>query len=225
MTPATSLPVRSLCVAVLLAATGACLEADTTPPVASVTFTPSRTRVALGSPVDLTYKFDVAPGAAIPGDYTVFVHVVGDDGQQLWADDHLPPVPTSQWKPGQTIGPYTRLKFVPLFPYVGHATVIVGLYKGDARLPISTGLADERLRLKTRIQSRQPGTAAGHREMFASSCSADGTASKFLPNNPTLEWQWSQKAGVISFQNPKKDVTRFTSTPTPGPTRFRRRRP
>jgi hypothetical protein len=200
--------VRTLCVAVLLASTAACSKADATPPVATVTFTPSRTRVALGSPVDLTYKFDVAPGAAINGDYSVFVHVVGDDGQQLWADDHVPPVPTSQWKAGQTIGPYTRLKFVPLFPYVGHATVIVGLYKGDARLPLSTGQADERLAAKHEYK-------AGSLELLPATENvrliymSGWNGLEFMPTNPTVEWQWTQKAGVIAFPNPKKDVTLY----------------
>jgi hypothetical protein len=200
--------VRLLSVAVLLASTGACSKADTTPPVASVTFTPSRTRLALGSPVDLTYKFEVAPGAAITGDYSVFMHVIGDDGQQLWADDHMPPVPTSQWKPGQTIGPYTHVKFVPLFPYVGHATVVVGLYKGDARLPLSSSQPDERLAAKHEYK-------AGSLELLPATENvrliylSGWNGLEFQPSNPTLEWQWSQKAGIIAFQNPRKDVTLY----------------
>jgi hypothetical protein len=200
--------VRPLAVCALLAATSACSKADTTPPVATVTFSASRTRVALGSPVDLTYKFDVAQGAAISGDYSVFMHVVGDDGQQLWTDDHMPPVPTSQWKPGQTIGPYTRLKFVPLFPYVGHATVIMGLYKGDARLTLMSSQPDERLAPKHEYK-------VGNLELLPATENvrlimlSGWNGQEFQPNNPTVEWQWSQKTGVIGFQNPKKDVTLY----------------
>ena len=36
----------------------------------------------------------------------------------MWGDDHEPPVPTSSWKPGQTIE-YTRTVFAPVLPYVG----------------------------------------------------------------------------------------------------------
>jgi hypothetical protein len=38
----------------------------------------------------------------------------------MWTDDHTPPVPTTQWKPGQTVE-YTRTVFIPIFPYVGDA--------------------------------------------------------------------------------------------------------
>ncbi len=57
----------------------------------------------------------------------VFVHVVDTDDEQMWDDDHNPPVPTTQWKPGQTVE-YTRTLFVPVFPYVGDATIQVGLH-------------------------------------------------------------------------------------------------
>ena len=36
-------------------------------------------------------------------DYTVFVHVLDDDGRMIGAADHLPPTPTRQWKAGSTV--------------------------------------------------------------------------------------------------------------------------
>jgi hypothetical protein len=95
-------------------AVDACSKSDNTPPVATVTVTPSKTRVALGSPLDLTYRFDVAPDDH-SGDYRVFVHFVKPDGQILWSDDHDIPAdvpPTSQWKPGQNVQ-YTMSRFIP----------------------------------------------------------------------------------------------------------------
>ena len=56
----------------------------------------------------------------------MFVHVVDTDDELMWTDDHNPPTPTTQWKPGQTIE-YTRTVFVPVFPYVGDATIQLGL--------------------------------------------------------------------------------------------------
>jgi len=191
-----------------IASVAGCSKPDKTPPVASITLTPSRPRVAIGSPVDLTYKIDVLPGAAISGDYEVFVHVIGDDGQQLWTDDHQPPVPTSEWKAGQTIGPYTHTRFIPSFPYVGHATVIAGLYKGDARLPLSTPQPDDKLAAKHEYK-------IGSFEIVPSTESiklimmSGWNGPEFVPNDPSHEWQWTQKAGVITFANPKKDVTLY----------------
>lgn len=73
------------------------------PPVASANVTLSRQRVALGSPVELAYEFQVAEGAAFDQDYRVFVHFVDADDELMWTDDHVPPTPTSQWKAGQVV--------------------------------------------------------------------------------------------------------------------------
>ena len=73
----------------------------------------------------------------------------------MWTDDHDPPAPTSQWKPGQTIE-YTRTVFVPVYPYLGEATVEVGLYQATASGCRSTGptAADrDRARLQGRRRS------------------------------------------------------------------------
>src|SRR5262249_4778054 len=61
------------------------------PPVATPTLTLSRQKVPIGSPLQLTYRFEVAPDAKIDGDYWVFVHVLQPDGERLWVEDHLPP--------------------------------------------------------------------------------------------------------------------------------------
>ncbi len=97
------------------------------PPVATPSLTLNHDKVPIGSPVKLTYKFDVAPNAKIDGDYWVFVHVLDPDGEQLWTDDHLPPTPTSHVEAGQTVE-YTRTVFVPNYPYIGEAVVRLGLY-------------------------------------------------------------------------------------------------
>lgn len=97
------------------------------PPVATPSLTLNRDRVPIGSPVKLTYKFVVSPGAKFDTDYWVFVHVLDPTGEQLWTDDHLPAPPTSGWKPGQTVE-YTRTVFVPNYPYIGEASVRLGLY-------------------------------------------------------------------------------------------------
>ncbi len=60
------------------------------------------------------------------------VHVVDTDDELMWTDDHEPPTPTTQWKPGQTIE-YTRTVFVPVYPYVGDATIQLGLYSTTTR--------------------------------------------------------------------------------------------
>jgi hypothetical protein len=120
----------SICV-IGLAATGACRGGKSNePPVATPTLTLNHSQVPIGSPLKLTYSFQVADNASFDGDYWVFVHVLDPEGERLWTDDHLPPTPTSKWKPGQKVE-YTRTVFVPNYPYIGEAVVRLGLYRQD----------------------------------------------------------------------------------------------
>src|SRR5204862_6602107 len=123
----------ALVVCAAAAAVGACKKktADA-PPVATPSVTVSHPRAPLGSPLDVTYKFDVAPDAHFDQNYRVLVHVLDSDDEMMWTDDHNPPVPTTQWKPGQTVQ-YTRTVFVPIYPYVGDATIQLGLYSTQSQ--------------------------------------------------------------------------------------------
>src|SRR5215207_276295 len=109
------------------------------PAVATPSATLSRTKVPLGAPVDITYRFVVAPDApALTENNRVFVHIVDTDEKLMWTDDHDPPTPTKEWKPGQTIE-YVRTVFVPVRPYIGGASIHVGLYSpaSQQRLALS----------------------------------------------------------------------------------------
>ena len=97
------------------------------PPVATPSLTLSHDRAPLGSPIDITYKFVVANDAHFAEDYRVLVHVVDADDELIFTFDHNPPTPTTQWKPGQTVE-YTRTVFIPVYPYVGEASIQVGLH-------------------------------------------------------------------------------------------------
>src|SRR5215210_1229194 len=109
------------------------------PPVATASFHINQARVPLGSPVEVTYKFVVARDAPpIRENYRVFVHFLDSDKERMWTDDHDPPIPTTQWKPGQVIE-YTKTMFVPVYPYMGPTTVLMGLYStsSNSRLPLA----------------------------------------------------------------------------------------
>jgi hypothetical protein len=191
---------------IAFSALAGCDKGDQAPPVASVSLTTNRPSVALGAPIELTYKFEPAAGVSIPGDYRVFVHINRDDGTTIWNDDHeLPPgQQTSQWKPGQTIQ-YTRTRFVPAFSYLGAATIRVGLYKDNERLPLSgqdpaDRVSTERsykvgtLEFLPRSESIQVIRLSG---WHPGEYGADGSA---------VEWQWSQKLALLSLKNPHRDV-------------------
>jgi len=182
----------------------ACSRADTAAPVATVALTLGKTKVAIGSPVDLTYRFEVAANPSIQGDYKVFVHVKRDDGQRMWSDDHDPPVPTSQWKPGQKIE-YKRTRFVPVYPYLGEATFEIGLYRENDRLPLQGPMpADpEAVSRSYKVATVQLLPQAENILVIKKN---GWHPAEFAPENPTLEWEWTQKVGVLTLRNPRKDV-------------------
>src|SRR6476646_577579 len=116
-------PTAIVCVGLAgIVAAGCRQKKASAPPMATPSITLSRDKVPLGGPVDITYKFIVANDASCTQNYRVMVHVVDPNEELMWTDDHDPPVPTSGWKPGQTVE-YTRTVFVPVYPYVGEAVI------------------------------------------------------------------------------------------------------
>ena len=173
---------------------------DTDPPVATPTLTLNHERVPIGSPLKLTYSFQVADNAAFDGDYWVFVHVLDPEGERLWTDDHLPVVPTSQWKSGQKIE-YTRTVFVQNYPYIGEARVRLGLYRPD------TG---KRLALNATEISRREYEVARFQLLPQSEnifliFKEGWHPAEVAADNPAAEWQWTKKTSTLSFKNPRRD--------------------
>ncbi len=195
---------RGLAILAVLAATAGCRRGDGAPPVAAVMVTPARARVTVGSPLTMTYRFDVAPGATINGDYTVFVHVTDADGQVVWNDDHQPGIPTSQWKPGQVVE-YTRTSFVPAVPHPGRVSVDVGLYRGTDRLPLrgpaAGGPAVAAREYRVATLDLAPAT-----ENIFLIYKSGWHPDEFAQSDPTTSWKWTQRSAVLSFPNPHADA-------------------
>ncbi len=171
------------------------------PPVATPSVTLSRTDAAVGSPVDVTYRFTVAPDAPeFTEDYVVFVHFMDADGERMWTDDHEPPTPTRRWKPGETVE-YMRTTFVPKFAYVGNVQMELGLYSptSGARLPLAgqgTGMRAYRVASFNMMLQAENLFVVFKEGWHDTEVSEDGS----------LEWQWSRKEGTIAFRNPKRDA-------------------
>jgi hypothetical protein len=121
------------CGLAVLVLAGCRRTSESQPAVAKPSVKINHAKAALGSPIDVTYRFEVAKDARFDQNYTVMVHFVDTDDELMWTDDHRPPVPTSQWKAGQTVE-YTRTIFVPVYPYLGEAAIQMGLYSSkDSR--------------------------------------------------------------------------------------------
>ncbi len=181
----------------------ACGEAkDTTPPVGNLQVSLSRPKVALGSPVEVTYQFTVASDAPALGQRRVFAHFLDADDELMWTDDHDPPTPSTEWKPGQTIE-YTRTMFIPSYPYVGAAKIVAGLYApgNNERLKLSNEDRGDRS-YKVVDFELLPQTE----NIFVIYKDGWHPAEVVTEGSGRTEWQWTKKDATIAFRNPKRDV-------------------
>jgi hypothetical protein len=185
-----------------LAAVSCSKPQDNSPAVATAEVALSRPRVAQGSPVDLTYRFKVTADMAGLPSQRVFVHVVDADEEMMWTDDHDPPTPTTGWKAGQQIE-YTRTMFVPMYPYVGGAKIILGLYDRTS---------NSRAKLANQDRGDKSYQVASF-ELLPQTENVyliykDGWhPAEVAPENPAIEWKWTRKEATVTFRNPKRDAT------------------
>ena len=173
-------------------------------------FESNKARAPIGSPIEVTYRFEIDTSSEeVPKDYHVFVHFLDSHNTLLFTDDHEPPVPTSAWTAGTTVE-YQHTVFIPLYPYLGTATIKVGLWDPE------TG---ERLGMD--------GVDGGHLEYTVGQIQLlDQKENIFLvykegwhqletmPENPNIEWQWTKQVAVCSFRNPKKDSVLYLEADT-----------
>ena len=141
----------------------------------------------------------------------MFVHFLDADNERMWTDDHDLPIPTTQWKPGQTIE-YTRTMFVPIYPYQGATTVLMGLYSlaSDSRLPLAGTNHGQRSYVVGQLDllPRTEGIFVMFKEGWH--------AAETPPDNAAVEWQWTRKEATLSVRNPKKDVMLYLHLDQPG---------
>jgi hypothetical protein len=165
----------------------------------------SQTQAPLGSPLEITYRFTVAADApALGEDHRVFVHFLDSNEELMWTDDHTPPVPTTNWKPGQVVE-YTRTVFVPIYPYVGETTIRVGLYspKTNLRLPLAGDNSGQRA-YKVATLTLLPQSE----NVFL--IYKDGWhPAEVARDNAAVEWQWTTHKATLSFRNPRRDATLY----------------
>lgn len=189
----------------LFALLAGCGLADTAPPIGTAAVSLARSRVPLGGPVEMTYRFTLAPDApALTDDYRIFVHFLDADGALMFSDDHDPPEPLSTWTAGREIT-YGRRFFMPVYPYIGETTVALGLYspaQGDRLALGGEHLGQRAYRVATFEMA--PQSESGfliYEEGWHDAESA--------PEDPVREWQWTTGRAVISFRNPRADSTLY----------------
>jgi hypothetical protein len=191
----------------------ACSETpETAPPIATPSVTLGSQVAAIGSPLEMSYRFSVVGTPPASGDYFVFVHFLDADGELMWTDDHRPPTPVNRWTPGATIE-YQRTTFVPKLPFVGQATVEVGLYAPATgeRLALTGDPAMQRQRSYRVAGFEMALQSDTHFVVFK-----DGWhAAEVAPTGSGIEWQWSRKDATLSFTNPRRSIRVFLSVDQP----------
>ena len=203
---------RVALVALATASVAACgRKQDTAAPVATPTVTIARPQVSIGSPLEMKYRFVVAPDAPpFNDDYWVFVHFLDADGELMWTDDHQPATPTRRWKPGETIE-YERTMFVPKFPYTGRTVVEIGLFsrQTNQRLPLSGDTKGQRSYTVASfdLQPQNDTQFVVFKDGWHPTEVADDAIG--------TEWQWSKKEATLTFRNPKRDVTIYLQLDRP----------
>ena len=140
------------------------------------------------------------------------MHVVDADDELMWTDDHNPPTPTTQWKPGQTVE-YTRTVFVPVYPYVGEATLQMGLYSTTTQTAPDARGEDAGQRA---YKVAQDSAAAAD----ARTCSRCSRTAGIRPRSPSTTRR-SSGSGRRSRRRsrsriPKKDCTFYLDVDQPG---------
>jgi len=121
-------------------------------------------------------------------------------------------VPTSQWKPGQTVE-YSRTIFVPVFPYVGDATIQMGLHstKDQKRLTLAGEDVGQHAYRVAKLQLL-PQTD----NLFT--VFKDGwNPAEAAAQDASVEWQWTKKQATLAFKNPKRDAILFFDADSPEP--------
>ena len=176
----------------------------TEPALAVPSAVASRERAPLGSPIVMTYRFQVAPDAKFDRDYRVMVHFVDADREIMWTDDHDPPTPTTQWKPGQTIE-YTRTMFIPVYPYLGKATIEMGLHDPKTQQRLTLGGKDDGQRSYEVAALELLPQSEGIFLVYG-----DGWQDQEVSQENSMEeWRWTKKGALLSFRNPQRDLVLY----------------
>ena len=171
------------------------------PAIGTITLGVDRVNAPLGAPLEFNIRFDLAPDLApLTEDYRVLLHILGSDEELLWAEDHDPPVPTTQWQASQTVEYKHRIQ-VPMYPYVGEALIAVGLYsyRTGERLPLAgEDLGQMAYQVGTISLSPQPESSFLVYE--------NGWHSAEFASDGRNDWRWTSGRASLSVRNPMTDA-------------------
>jgi len=150
----------------------------------------------VGQPLELVYHWTPGPEFNPPSDdYHVFVHLIDPEGTILMQDDHFPPLPTSQWVPGEEVS-YSRWVYPPADMRSDYVDFYVGLYDDDGRVAVKSGGEWNGRPNVHRIYVRAD-DVAGLPVTF------EGWFDEELVESTGDRWSWMGTRAVAAFGNPR----------------------
>jgi hypothetical protein len=102
--------------------------------------------------------------------------------------------------------------FIPIYPYVGEATIQLGLHSTSTqkRVALAGEDAGQHAYKVARIQL-QPQT-----ENVFTVFKEGWHPGEIAEHNAMVDWQWTKKEATLSFKNPKKDSVFYLDADNPG---------
>lgn len=161
----------------------------------------------MGTPVEVTYSFSTKQDyVALNKNLTVFVHFLDPKKVMRFQDDHLPPKPTSEWRPGGNYN-YTRTVFIPRNIPAGEYRVVMGIYSPEQAQRIVLDAKDSDHRsydmgtLLIEIPPTEPIVQYGQGWYDPESA----------PGDITNHWRWTKKEAILKVRNPKADALLYAN--------------
>jgi hypothetical protein len=156
----------------------------------------------MGTPIEVTYSFSTKKDyVAQQRDLTVFCHFLDPKKVIRFQDDHLPSIPTSQWRPGGNYH-YTRTIFIPKNIPAGEYTISIGIYAPDKgeRFDLDAAAMDHRAyKMGTLLIEIPP-------QDTTIQYSQGWYDPENVPSDLNTHWRWTKKEAVMKVRNPMSDA-------------------
>ncbi len=151
--------------------------------------------------VKMVYKWKPGPNFSLKGDYWVFVHFTDEKKNMYFQDDHKPPVPVSQWKPGQTIT-YERTVVLPeFFDIIDReyfkVKVTIGVWNPSTKESYDVFVKQYAIKINPMAEEIP----------FVNY--KDGWYEEESNPEGTQIWRWASKTAICEVENPHKKVKIF----------------
>ena len=157
-----------------------------------VTFEPPQLRDAYI--VKMKYTWKPEEGFSLHDNYWIYVHFWDGKAKTMYLlDDHKPPVPFSQWKPGEEIS-YERILVFPEY---------VEEISGDNfKVDFSVGFVNPETGQKIEV-IKKPLSIKINSEMLPQKIYARGWYNEEADNSGKT-WRWMAKTAICRVENPRK---------------------